>query len=100
MLAEQESRSGEEERLRLGHGRWPLPKDGAKLVAVPTAAWRSTVLTLQGIWLDVGELAQVTGSDERGFLGSLGESSAAEAPCPTRILQGPSTRWRLVKDVP
>jgi Zn-finger nucleic acid-binding protein len=26
----------------------------------------------QGIWLDVGELAQVTASDERGFLGSLG----------------------------
>ncbi len=71
-LAEQESRAGEEERLRvLAVARERCPKCGAPLVAVP---YRGIELDkcsrCQGVWLDFGELEQVAAEDT-GFLGRV-----------------------------
>jgi phage FluMu protein Com len=71
-LAEQESRAAEEERLRmLAVARDRCPKCGALLVAVH---YRGVELDkcsrCQGVWLDCGELDQVT-AQEPGFLSGL-----------------------------
>ena len=72
VLEEQESRSTEEERLRiLAVARGRCPKCGAELVPVP---YRGIELDkcsrCQGVWLDFGELDQVVAED-KGFLGSV-----------------------------
>ncbi len=72
VLEEQESRSTEEERLRiLTVARGRCPKCGAELVPVP---YRGIELDkcsrCQGVWLDFGELDQVVAED-KGFLGSV-----------------------------
>jgi hypothetical protein len=72
VLEEHEGRSTEEERLRiLAVARGRCPKCGAELVPVP---YRGIELDkcsrCQGVWLDFGELDQVTAEDT-GFLGSV-----------------------------
>ena len=72
VLEEQESRSTEEERLRiLAVARGRCPKCGAELVPVP---YRGIELDkcsrCQGVWLDFGELDQVVAEDT-GFLGGV-----------------------------
>jgi len=72
VLAEQESKIAEEERLRaLAVAKDRCPKCGAPLVAVP---FRGVELDkcsrCQGVWLDCGELDQVI-AEEKGFLGGL-----------------------------
>jgi hypothetical protein len=72
VLEEHESRSTEEERLRiLAVARGRCPKCGAELVPVP---YRGVELDkcsrCQGVWLDFGELDQVAAADT-GFLGSV-----------------------------
>ncbi len=71
-LAEQETRAAEDERLRvLAAAKDRCPKCGAPLLAVH---YRGVELDkcsrCQGIWLDCGELEQVT-SQEGGFLDGL-----------------------------
>ena len=71
-LVEQESRTAEEERLRvLAAARDRCPKCGAPLVAVH---YRGVELDkcsrCQGVWLDCGELEQVV-AEEKRFLGGL-----------------------------
>lgn len=72
VLEKHESRSTEEERLRiLAVARGRCPKCGAELVPVP---YRGIELDkcsrCQGVWLDFGELDQVVAEDT-GFLGSV-----------------------------
>ena len=72
VLAEQERKVAEEERLRaLAVAKDRCPKCGAPLVAVP---FRGVELDkcsrCQGVWLDCGELDQVI-AEEKGFLGGL-----------------------------
>ena len=72
VLAEQERKVAEEERLRvLAVARNRCPKCGAPLVPVP---YRGVELDkcsrCQGLWLDFGELDQVL-TEEKGFLSGL-----------------------------
>ncbi len=71
-LAEQEGRVAEEERMRvLAVAKDRCPKCGAALLAV---RYRGVELDkcsrCEGVWLDCGELDQVT-AEEKGFLGGL-----------------------------
>ena len=71
-LAEKESKSAEEERLRvLAVARGRCPKCGAELM---TIIFRGVELDkcsrCQGIWFDCGELEQVM-AEEKSFLGGL-----------------------------
>lgn len=73
-LADQASRAAEEERQRIlavtqGH----CPKCGAALIVVPYRGVEIDKCShCQGVWLDCGELEQVTaGEPEEGFLSGL-----------------------------
>jgi hypothetical protein len=71
-LVETQGRAAEEERLRvLAVAKGRCPKCGAALVAVPYRGIEIDKCSrCQGIWLDTGELEQITLGDT-GFFGSV-----------------------------